>query len=434
MRLFCVLVSFAVVAACDPAETPQPNILLISIDTLRADHLSCYGYGRETSPNMDALAASGALFENAHSSSSWTLPGLATLLTGEHSSTHGCWNFASWLHSDHLTLAERLLASGYDTASITANLFTSRAYGLQQGIVLADDGVFRSEEGPLEFAITSPRVSDSAIDYLTAMSAVDGRRPWFLWLHYFDPHDMYLEHEGYSERFLTPGVTDPEQVSLDTYDGEILFTDHHIGRVLDTLGRLDLDDETVVVLVADHGEEFRDHGRLHHGHTLHRELTQMPMLLRVPGIAPRRISDVASMVDVVPTLLELAGAGTPEELPGRSLVPALRGEGQPELPSLSELRLLEDARYESLRLGNWTLIRDLDNSRDMQLFDHRSDPDELVDVAADHPAEVKRLEALLTGSVHRARERSSRYSNGSDLNLSSDQLEVLRKLGYMGER
>jgi arylsulfatase A-like enzyme len=434
MRLLCLGLIPAIVLACGSSESPQPNILLISIDTLRADHLSCYGYGRETSPNIDALAASGVLFEDAHSSSSWTLPGLASLVTGEHASTHGCWNFATRLHTDHVTLAERLLTAGYDTASITTNLFTNRAYGLQQGIVLADEGSFRSEDGPLETAVTSPRVSDNAIDHLTAVASLDGQRPWFLWLHYFDPHDEYLEHEGFSERFLTPDETDPVAVSRDAYDGEILFTDFHIGRVLDALESLGLSDVTVVALVADHGEEFADHGRLHHGHTLHRELTQMPLILRVPGIAPGRVDEIASMVDVFPTLLELAGAETPEGLPGRSLVPFLLGDRPPAAASLSEVRLLEGSRYESIRRGDWTLIRSLDDPSELRLFDQRSDPDELVDVASDHPAEIKLLEALLTGSVSRARGRSSNSGSGSELSLSSDQLDVLKKLGYLGER
>ena len=410
-----------------------PNILLISIDTLRADHLSCYGYGRETTPNLDALAARGVLFERAYSSSSWTLPGLASLVTGEHSSTHGCWTFGSRLGHAHTTLAEYLLARGYDTASLTTNLFTSNAYGLQQGIVLADDGSFRGAEGPMELSVTSPRVSDDAIAYLEAKAAVDDGWPWFLWLHYLDPHDTYVEHEGFSERFITPGETDPVRIERDLYDGEILFTDHHIGRVLDSLAALGLERETIVVLVADHGEEFGDHGQQHHGHSLYTELTHMPLIVSGPGIDPARVTTPASIVDVLPTLLELAGVDAEREFGGRSLVPTLRGEQQPEVPILTEVRLHPHSSFEALRLWPWFLIRNLDAPGRLTLFETGSDPGEQVDLAGREPDRVEDLELLLRGSVRQAAERGQAFGGGAEIQLSTDQLETIRGLGYIGE-
>ncbi|MFN0008802.1 MAG: sulfatase, partial [Planctomycetota bacterium] len=298
----------ALLLSCEPSGG-RPNVLFVSIDTLRADHLGCYGWPRPTSPNLDALASKSVVFESAQSSSSWTLPSLASLMTSMQASAHSCDQIASRLDPSYTTMAEILRDSGYDTAFVASHVFLSAGYGLQQGFTHVDTRILQDES-----AITSPAVTDWGLAWLHDKAAADDGVPWFLWLHYFDPHAPYLVHEGISERFGT-------ETDLDRYDGEIAFTDQHLGRLLEAFERLGLAENTILVVVADHGEEFGEHGVQGHGYDLHEEVVRGPLIVRAPGIAPRRVSEVVPTVDVMPTLLELCGARGRNEVEGRSLLP-----------------------------------------------------------------------------------------------------------------
>ena len=280
------------------AEPKRPNILLITVDTLRADHLQPYGYDRPTSPKLAQLAQSAMVFEDAQSSAPWTLPSLASLMTGLPSAAHGCRSFYSSLAPSYGTLAEQLLAGGYDTAAVVSHVFLGRPYGLHQGFVHFDDELVlemtRSDE-----VISSVAVSDKGLAFLDAKAAAGEQEPWFLWLHYFDPHSVYQAHPDQVGTF---GSKRP----VDLYDGEIAFTDQHIGRVLSGLEGLGFDDDTVVVFTADHGEEFRDHGGVDHGHTLYQEQLHLPLIIRVPGEEPGRHPGMVRSIDLPATILDLA--------------------------------------------------------------------------------------------------------------------------------
>ncbi|MFT5290175.1 MAG: choline-sulfatase [Planctomycetota bacterium] len=442
--------ALALITACAPDEQAAdwterpPNVLLISIDTLRADHLGTYGYGRNTSPRIDEFAEQAQVFENASAASSWTLPGLATILTGEHSSTHGCWTFSSSLVGTIQTLPERLLARGYDTASYTANIFTGQGYGLQQGIILAGDEYLSADETKLGDAISSPRITDGGIEYIAtkgrARTEAEDPWPWFLWLHYFDPHDTYLFHEGISEEFVTPDA-DERQRLQDLYDGEIRFTDAHIGRVLDALELSGQADGTIVIITSDHGEEFGDHGGEFHGQTLHRELTNVPLLIRAPGFGAGRVTGQVQGVDVVPTVLDLTGSPTAKGLPGRSLRPLFAGEFTAEpnsratraLPSLQEVRLFPHASFDAIRFEQWTLIRDISNGGSHKLYNRNTDPGELIDCASENVKVVERLAKLLDANVRLATDRAEQFGSSGTQSLSAEQMEALRGLGYVGQ-
>ena len=419
----------AALAACggSPVERARegaPNVLLISIDTLRADHLGCYGYEKPTSPALDAFAGTAVVFEEAHSSASWTLPSLASVLTSEYSSTHGCWNFGSTLDESFRTLPEVLVTAGYDTACVASHVFVTTRHGLQQGIVHTDDSYAYPEVEP-DKAVTSQVISDKGIRFLDQKAASPSRQPWFLWLHYFDPHEDYMLHEGITAQFVQPGQP---AAQVDLYDGEIRYTDLHFGRVLEALQGKGFAENTIVVVVSDHGEEFMDHGGLRHGHTLYRELVRVPLLIRAPGIAPRRVRELVRTVDLLPTVLDFVGLRAPPGIAGRSLASRMRGEPEEVLPALAEIALSEPLTMDSVITGHAKLVHHAAGDT-LELYDLGKDPLERQDVHSERPDETDRLSSLLAELKTRATERGRL---GPELVFTPGQADDLRKLGYGG--
>jgi arylsulfatase A-like enzyme len=419
-------------ASVERAPADAPNVLLITIDTLRADRLGLYGYAKPTSPALDDFAAGAVVFEQAEASSPWTLPSLASVMTSEVVSTHNCWNYTSVLDDSFLTLPERLLAAGYDTACVVSHLFTTSRHGLQQGFVHTDDSYAYPEIDPV-LNITSQVISDKAIRFLDQKVASPDKAPWLLWLHYFDPHKEYMAHAGLTESFVTPGERSQGVILGDVYDGEVRYTDDHVGRVLAHLAELGLAEGTLVVLLADHGEEFEDHGGSGHGHSLHTEVVRVPLVLRAPGIAPRRVPELARQVDVLPTVLELVGLSTPPGLAGHSLVPLMKGAGAaPTAGALAELDigpLLSD----SWRTERWRLIRTgAAEERVVRLYDLVADPRETKDVAAEHPDVVQALLAALEAAKAAGRERAKLFET-TTLGQTPATQDDLHGLGYVGE-
>jgi len=409
-------------AGCGQKQGEVRNLLLITIDTLRVDHLGAWGYERATSPGIDEFARESVVFENAHANSAWTLPSLASLMTSLYSSTHACWTFKSRLGDSFTTLAEILSGHGYVTAAVATHAFLAPRHGLHQGFQHYD------QELVLEWMnshqrITSPRVTRKGMAWL------EGRRsesdPWFLWVHYFDPHRVYKRHEGISERF---GVEQP----VDLYDGEIAFTDRAIARLLRQLEELGLARDTIVVLWADHGEEFGDHGGKYHGKTLYSEITRVPLIIRAPGFEPRRVTQAVRSVDVLPTVLELMGLPAPADGEGQSLVPGMRGLSLGPLPVLAELRVKFSRHADSLVLGRWKVIRGRPGLR-ASLFDLESDPLEKKDVAAERPDILEPMVAKIKAMQRAAAEKATRYGVAKQLELSAEQIEALRQLGYLTE-
>ncbi len=401
-----------------------PNILFVSIDTLRADHMGIYGYGRNTTPSIDAWAKDAVVFENAQASASWTLPGLASVLTSYFSSTHRCWSFDSRLDPSFTTLPEILTDAGYDTLAVTSHVFLAPRYGLQQGFVHFDDEFAHPTEDPTT-AITSEMVSDKGIRFLEDKSRAPDQGPWMLWLHYFDPHGVYNLHPGISEEF---GTVEEK----DRYDGELRFTDLHVGRVLARLAELGFEERTLVVFLSDHGEEFLDHGGLRHGHALWRELVRVPLIVRVPGVEPRRVSELVRTVDILPTVLDFVPPlAAPEGIEGVSLVPFLEGRQRAPLPALAEIRLQEVASLDCVIEGRYKLIV---NSRDgvAQLYDTEADPRETKNIAAENPEVVAELRERLRQMIVRAKREGESYDQAEVLGLTETQLHDMQGLGYLG--
>jgi len=366
MRSSSILAGGLLLGACSAAtETPapRPNLLILSIDTLRADHLGCYGYTRPTSPHIDALAARSLVFEQAESSSSWTLPSMASLMTGLTVSGHNCDHLGSRLSPDYATLAEYLRDAGYDTGLVAGQLFFSAPYGLQQGFTHVDTSVVQEEHD-----ISSQDVSERGIDWLRHKRAAKDGAPWLLWLHYYDPHAPYLEHAGVSEAF-------GSESDLERYDGEIAYTDQHVGRLLDELVRTGLAANTIVVVVADHGEEFGEHGHNGHGYGLFEECVRVPLILCAPGVAARRVPDVVPTIGLMPTLLELCRVEPRRELEGSAWTPLLQGQSLPAQEAGAEVRWQADQDLRSLRVGSWKRIEGRAQKQEVSLlFDVGADP------------------------------------------------------------
>ena len=355
----------AAVLACGPPRAgtqDRPNVVVFCLDTVRADRMSLYGGPRPTTPNLDRLAKRAVVFEDAQSPAPWTLPSVASLLTGLSPARHGAGIHGPARNLEKMrpdalpdeieTLAERFATAGYRCEAFVTNpLFRA---GLQQGF---EAFAYAQTEGA--------EVSNHAIE---ALSRLDGE-PFFLWLHYMDAHDPLLaptedvlamtrapeeKRTGavWARTFRSHKVKTFRDERLVLYDAALHYLDRQVARVLDALERQGLADDTIVVVVSDHGEEILDHAEaagsagytdprgtlgIGHGHALFVEQLRVPLILGVPGLAPRRIPELVSLVDVAPTLLELAGlGGAPPPLEGRSLVPLLRGEGWEERPLMAE--------------------------------------------------------------------------------------------------
>lgn len=426
---FLVLAGLA--GACTSQEPSRPNLLVITVDTLRPDHVGAWGYEKKTSTAIDRLARESLLFENARSHSSWTLPSIASLMTSRYASSHGCWDYASRLPPSVTTLAERLRDGGYATAAVPGGGPIGTEHGLAQGFEGFFAELLGDEDAEPQRTITSPDVTRIASRWLEGRA--DDRRPWFLWAHYFDPHFEYLPHDDVPKQFhATPPTGLDEPWALERfevlYDGEIAYTDRFVGKLLERVAALPRGRETVIVLTADHGEEFQEHGGLMHGFTLFEEVIRVPLAIRIPGEAGRRVEEAVGLVDVLPTVLDALGLEVPEDVEGRSLLPGLRAGSVPEAPLLSELRLFEGFHADGIVDDSWKLIVDRSNERRL-LFDLREDPGEAHDLASEHPDRVERLERRL--EAMRARARASAPAPPAEFEPSEALRERLRALGYV---
>lgn len=365
-------------------ERPKFNILMISIDALRADHLGAYGYPRKTSPNIDRLAAQSVRFSRAFSASTKTIEALPSLISGlypsniaRHYDDEAVHAFLTkkaekagkkrpqrggelWYRVDDSVelIPETLHQLGYDTAVMTV-AFPVDVFGIDQGV----DQVQMTK-----------RLTEVAEANLWRISGQG--KPFFMWLHFNGPHEPYEQHEGFhfGDR------------PIDRYDSEIANDDSHVGALLDALRDLSHEDDTVIVLTADHGEEFGDHGGHSHGMKLYRELLNVPLLLKIPGVAPRVIDTPVELVDLAPTFCELLKAKEScQGYDGQSLLAALADRREPTRGAYSELfhgpgRALRRALFD----GRWRLVDDLERDR-RELYDHETDVNEHYDVSQWHP-------------------------------------------------
>lgn len=363
------------------------NVILITVDTLRADQ-GFAGYPRPVTPNLDALAARSTVFERAYSMASYTAKSMGSTMIGKYASeTHRNWDhFTTYLPINRF-VAQRAKAAGAHTFAGHCHYYFQWATGYQQGFESYDTSAIAPGMADNDSSITSDRLSDLAIKMLSRPDNVqlaNGKR-FFAWFHYFDPHAQYVHHEGSPDFASMPGAPARRTV----YDEEVWFTDKHIGRVIDHVTAQPWGADTAFIITADHGEAFGDaHGVKTHGHELWESLVRVPLILYVPGRPAKRVAVKRSLIDIAPTVLDLVGAppAEPGELRGTSLLPDTRPSlrpverdvylDMPEGPYNDVRRALITGATPGMKLIHFGGNR-------YQLFDLATDPGENEDLAKD---------------------------------------------------
>ncbi|HEX3526418.1 MAG TPA: sulfatase-like hydrolase/transferase [Thermoanaerobaculia bacterium] len=420
-----VLIPLALLAGC---SRPPLNVLLVTLDTTRADHLGCYGYSLARTPRLDALAREGVRCADAVSAAPITLPSHATILTGLYPPAHGVRDNGSYaLGDDAVTLAERLKKAGYRTQAIVSALVLNRRYNLGQGFDGYDDDLWSEDEAKLFMIRSRPgdRTAERAAAWLDGWSKekTSGKpHPFFLWMHLFDAHQPY--RMAGTDRVLSP----------TPYDAEIAVLDRSVGRVLDELKKLGALDNTLVIVTADHGESLGEHGEKTHAVFIYDATVRVPLLLRCPRLLPssKVYTDPVRSVDLVPTILSALGLPGGNETQGVDLLPALRGDvPAPQLPQYSESLLSEVgfgmAPLYGVRLGGFKWIR----APKPEVYDLARDPQELTNL---YPAEARRGAALdrdLAAILDDSRRRALAPQKSP---MDKETIESLQALGYLAPR
>jgi len=423
-RPIVTLVALAAVgfAGCRSRSEPPHarNVVLISIDTCRADHLGCYGYRGGTTPHIDRLAEEGALFESAMAPVPLTLPSHATLLTGTWPVYHGVHDNEGFrLAEESVTLAETLAAHGLATAGIVSSHVMGAKFGLAQGF-----GSYRDEvpgknspyvKDPTELERGATETAALAVDWLDGHAGED----FFLFVHFFDPHAPYDPPALFRERF-------PDS----PYAGEIAHVDAAIGTILETLRRLGVYDQTLIVVVGDHGESLGEHGESRHGYFVYQPTMRVPLVVRGPGGARGvRIVEPVSLADVFPTVLDVLGFPIPEQAQGLSLAPALGDEraapadravylesALPTVLGATPLLGVVHGRYKYVHTAR------------PELYDLEQDPAESDNLIERTPELAQRLRGELEDILLR---HGRAPDDGSELALGEEERARLRSLGYV---
>jgi arylsulfatase A-like enzyme len=429
----------------------MPNVVLISLDTVRADHLPVYGYERDTAPALTALAAKGAVFENSYSQASNTVATHGSLFTGRYPFQHRMYGHGQDLKKEEHTLAEYLGSRGYRTFAITSSVRFEPTSGYPQGFETYET-LYQLEKNE-----RSARVTDLALEY----AAADAPKPFFAFLHYFDAHAPYAAPEPYRtswhpglpaprpedtveflRRYRAPTTdVDPKVIEYlrALYDGALRYQDESVGRLFEGLERASGGRPTLWIVTADHGEEFKEHGYLTHSFHLHEELVRVPLVMVLPGVieAGRRIRAPVQTVDLFLTIAELLGLPVSEELPGRSFAARLkRGEelAQPDDAEAREVVILEAA-------GKWGVIATLGTGRfklvtgrENGLYRLDVDPGADVDVTRKYPEEMQQLFAISKGvGMQQARSQLTPPPPRREAPDEAEVLERLRAIGYAEE-
>ncbi len=358
----------------DEKKAPEGlSVLLVTVDTLRAD-LGYTGYPKPISPSLDALAARSTVYLNAYSLASYTGKSIGPMMSGKYpSETHRGWSHFNSFTKDDVMVAERFSSAGFATVSVQAHWYFDKCCGMSRGFSLVDTSAAPppGTQADADTSTTSDKLTDAAMKRLGDL----GDKRFFAWVHYIDPHADYLRHEGF----------DFGRDGRGLYDGEVAFTDHQIGRLLDWLGKQPFADKVAIVVSSDHGEAFGEHKMIRHGFEVYEELQRVPLIVHVPGSAPRRIEARRSLIDLVPTLLDLARVepkfeGPKDFLSGVSLVPEALGAPAEDRPVFVDMPAgpnNDDKR--AFYVGTKKLY--ISSGVPVSLFDLAVDPGEKQDIA-----------------------------------------------------
>ncbi len=462
-----------------------PNVLLYMIDTLRADHTSLYGYARGTTPTLKRLGAQGLVFDDCTVQATWTKPSVASLMTSLYSFTHGIIHDDDTIPIGSTTMAEQLRSAGYVTASVLANPLAGRISGLQRGF----DYVSEWQVVERYLSQTEDRATDSAAVNKVVFRWLDQHRdePFFLYAHSTDPHAPYRPPAGFEEKFANPAESpefnrdfkrlkemalshggfgvgralctqagvNPErfiQRAVDRYDGKILHNDWSLEQLLRKLKELGILENTLIIVVSDHGEEFWEHGWTGHGQSLYQELAHGVLLMWNRNLipTPRRIGAPVQLIDVMPTVLDLLGIKIPDSAEGQSLAPF--GKGQPfqrrspvmtsrfAHPYGQHNELDPENHIDSVALldASWKLIyrenAKLVGLNKVELYNRRSDRGDTKNVSAQNQKEVERMMAEMGKWMAAQKQIRSVLGHGTKATMDQQTLDQLRSLGYLGGR
>jgi arylsulfatase A-like enzyme len=443
-----------------------PNIVLIVMDTLRADRLSSYGYHRDTSPNIDALAARGLLYEEARSTSSWTWPSTASILTGLHPETHGVVSDGScYLDARLRSLPEALEERGYTTVAFTCNPLIVPNKNFHQGFETFD-------------SYPSFRKSDTVLDTIKNFMTRHAGTRFFLYLHLVDTHEQYALTESARERVELPerpkGMPDRHFKEFrpallngrghdnqgrprvnefmpaeyqdwihHSYDAAVATADEYVGEIMSKLAELNLSDETIVVFTSDHGEELLEHGHLAHGQSLHEELVRVPLIFAGPGIpAGARTSKLISNRHIAPTLAKFGGVelpgipdpldlSTPSTLASKAVFTSTHHgwwNGQHRLP-IYGITTEEWSLHWAPRGAAWAQVAEPGSDGMWRLFNRENDPHEHTDLAGQEPE----IAAELLGQLKQALKEASLRSSNVSIGVGDAGADLLRGIGYTSE-
>ena len=442
-RLILVLTTFSALhAAAQTPAKPASNVVLITIDTLRADHVGCYGYKQIKTPNIDGLAAEGTRFDRAFAVVPVTLPSHSSILTGAYPMLSGMHDFSgNKLSPLQPTLASVLKQAGYQTGAVIAAAVLDSRFGLNQGFDFYYDHFefSRLDEANLdEMQRPGNVVADVALDWLEKEWLKDGlaknpQKKFFLWMHLYDPHLPYHLPEPYANEY-----------AARPYDGEIAFADEQVGRLLRFLKEKGIYQNTVIVLCGDHGESLGEHGEKTHGFFIYNATMHVPLIIklpknRLPGNGTgRAVGDPVSLVDLMPTILGAVGVEIPPQVQGRSLLSELRSEHDDREPDdkSDRDRVLYGETFLPRIHFNWSELRGSENTKyhfidapRPELYDLVKDPGEVHNLFTDKSAVAEEMRAKLVGLIRD-------YSAGKELaektGLDPALMERLKSLGYAG--
>jgi len=393
------------------------NIVLITLDTVRADHLHCYGNAKIKTPTIDALANSGVLFEKAVAQAPLTLPSHASMFTGTNPNVHHVRDTGGFvLQPSSVTMATILRKHGWNTAAFVSAVVLKRAFGFNQGFSVYDDRMPGGSGG--EGAMRNAGVTvDHALAWLSAQHEQTDK-PFFVWLHFYDAHQPYVPPPAEFQR----------QYPGDTYDAEIAYMDQQLGRFVNAVKKKSPEQNTLFIVLSDHGESLGDHGEFQHGIFLYDSTLRIAWVMAGPGIpAGVRVSQQARTIDLLPTVLDLVGAKPSAAVQGTSLVPAFTGK-----PVATEYSY-EETMYPKF-IMNWAPLRGIHTDEWMyvrapkpELYDLKTDPEELHNIIDAHPKEYRELDKQLKLLIG---------NNGTEKVVSQQMdpqtMEKLRSLGYLG--
>jgi arylsulfatase A-like enzyme/Tfp pilus assembly protein PilF len=396
-----------------PASGPRPNVLLVTIDTLRADHVGVYGYAAASTGTLDALAARGVRFETAIAQVPLTGPSHSSILTGLNPIRHGFRNNSGYaLPATVRTAAEEFRAAGYRTAAFVSAFPLDRRFGLNRGFEVYDDHLPRGND-PRRTPYVE-RFADATTDVaLRWLSQADAGTPWFLWVHYYDPHAPYEPPPDFGARGGSP------------YDGEIAFVDRELGRLLQAISARGASGHTLTVVTADHGESLGEHGEGAHGLFVYDATLRVPLIMAGPGVAAGRVAKtVARSIDILPTLVDYAGLEPRKGLDGRSLRPAADGREMSDAPAYAE------SLYGELELG-WAPVYALRTRQFKlilaprpELYDLAQDAGETANRYGEDRERVEQLRRPLEAAI-------AHPGPSAAVALAPDEARKLAALGYI---